>query len=127
MSKSYFVPSNRTNASKTKFKSDKFPNEINNVKIALEYLIDNNSGEIDLTDYAKKTEIPKSASDVGADATGTATTKVTEHNISASSHSDIRLLIEALTNKLNTMFSFNDNGELVVTIGDTTKIFVAKE
>lgn len=65
-------------------------------------------GSIDLTDYAKKNEIPKSASDVGADATGTATTKVTEHNTSNVSHNDIRLLITNLTNKLNALADSDD-------------------
>jgi hypothetical protein len=42
------------------------------------------------------------ASEVGADASGTASTKVSEHNTSETSHSDIRLLIEGLTkNKVN--------------------------
>ena len=65
-------------------------------------------GSVDLTDYAKKDEIPKSASDVGADATGTATTKVTEHNTSNVSHNDIRLLITNLTNKLNALADSDD-------------------
>lgn len=62
----------------------------------------------DLTDYAKKTDLPKKASDVGADATGTAVSKVNEHNTSASSHSDIRSLITNLTTKLNTLADSDD-------------------
>lgn len=65
-------------------------------------------GTVDLSSYALKTEIPQSASDVGADATGTATTKVTEHNTSNVSHNDIRLLITNLTNKLNALADSDD-------------------
>ena len=34
--------------------------------------------------------------------------------------------IDAINAKINTMFSFNDNGELVVTIGEVSKTFVPK-
>lgn len=63
---------------------------------------------VDLTDYVKKSELPKSASDVGADATGTATAKVTEHNASKDAHGDIRTLITDLTTKLNTLADSDD-------------------
>ena len=91
----------------------------------------------DLSDYAKKTEIPTvpvqsvnnktgavqlsasdvgarpstwtpSASEVGADASGTAQEKVSEHNTAEDSHNDIRLLIQGLTTRLNTALNSTD-------------------
>ena len=59
-------------------------------------------------DYALKSEIPKKPSDVGADASGTAASKVSEHNTSEASHNDIRLLIEGLTNRLNALANSDD-------------------
>lgn len=49
-----------------------------------------------------------SASDVEADASGTAETKVSIHNASTASHSDIRLLIEGLTTRLNALANSDD-------------------
>lgn len=49
-----------------------------------------------------------SASDVGADASGTAESKVSGHNTSEESHSDIRLLIEGLTTRLNALADSDD-------------------
>lgn len=55
------------------------------------------------------TEKPKyTASEVGADASGTAQTKVSEHNVSEESHSDIRLLIFSLTTKINGILDSED-------------------
>lgn len=48
------------------------------------------------------------ASEVGADASGTAQTKVSEHNVSEESHTDIRLLISNLTTRLNTIANSED-------------------
>lgn len=62
----------------------------------------------DLSDYAKKKDIPTSASQVGADTKGTAESKVSEHNTSEISHNDIRLLIEGLTNRLNALADSDD-------------------
>ena len=76
--------------------------------ITKKYFDSNIPKSSDLTDYAKKTDLPKKASDVGADATGTAVSKVNEHNTSASSHSDIRSLITNLTTKLNTLADSDD-------------------
>lgn len=61
-----------------------------------------------LSDYAKKSEIPTTASQVGADASGTAESKVSSHNTSDTSHNDIRLLIEGLTSRLNTLANSDD-------------------
>lgn len=62
----------------------------------------------DLSGYALKSEVPKSASDVGADASGTAENKVSEHNASDTAHNDIRLLIQTLVNKVNTLLDSDD-------------------
>lgn len=90
----------------------------------------------DLSDYAKKSELPAAlvssvngkigeviltSSDVSADPGGTAESKVTSHNISEESHSDIRLLINNLTTRLNTIANSEDVdldqlGELVAYI-----------
>lgn len=49
-----------------------------------------------------------SASDVGADPEGTAETKVSEHNTNTEAHNDIRILIEGLTTRLNTLADSDD-------------------
>lgn len=62
----------------------------------------------DLSGYALKSEVPKSASDVGADASGTAESKVSEHNTSEASHNDIRVLLQGLANRLNALADSDD-------------------
>lgn len=62
----------------------------------------------DLSDYALKSEVPKSASDIGADASGTAESKVSEHNISDTAHNDIRLLLQGLIERLNALADSDD-------------------
>lgn len=49
------------------------------------------------------------ATEVGADASGTANTKVSEHNVSEEAHNDIRLLVQGLTQKLNTLADSDDD------------------
>ena len=49
-----------------------------------------------------------SASDVGADATGTASSVVSNHNTSTSAHNDIRNLISTLTTKVNNFLDVDD-------------------
>lgn len=44
----------------------------------------------------------------GKEASGTAQTKVSEHNVSEEAHSDIRLLISGLTSRLNTLANSDD-------------------
>lgn len=56
----------------------------------------------------KTGDITLNASDVGADASGTAESKVSTHNTSTDSHSDIRLMISGLTNRLNTLADSDD-------------------
>ena len=62
----------------------------------------------DLSGYALKSEIPKTADDVGADASGTAVTKVSEHNAASDVHNDIRILIQGLTERLNALADSDD-------------------
>lgn len=73
-------------------------------------------------DWAKQPEKPSyTASEVGADATGTAESKVSDHNVSDTAHNDIRLLIEGLTTRLNALADSDDTtldqmGEVVAYI-----------
>lgn len=53
-------------------------------------------------------DIELAASDVKADATGTADSKVSAHNSSATSHTDIRTLIANLTERLNALADSDD-------------------
>ena len=48
------------------------------------------------------------ASEVGADPSGTAESRVAEHNTGTDSHSDIRLLIQGLTDRLNALADSDD-------------------
>ena len=62
----------------------------------------------DLSGYATKGEIPKTASDVGADASGTAENKVSAHNTATDAHNEIRLLVQGLTDRLNALADSDD-------------------
>ena len=55
-------------------------------------------------DYALKSEVPKNASDIGAESSGA----VNGHNTSDAAHSDIRLLIEELSTRLNVALNSTD-------------------
>lgn len=60
-------------------------------------------------DWAKHPEKPRyTAEEVGADASGTAESKVSEHNVSDTAHNDIRLLIDGLTTRLNALADSDD-------------------
>ena len=60
-------------------------------------------------DWAKQPEKPSyTASEVGADATGTAESKVSEHNVALDAHNDIRLLVQGLTERLNALADSDD-------------------
>ena len=48
------------------------------------------------------------ASEVGADPSGTASSQVSAHNTETTAHSDIRLLIQGLTERLNTLADSDD-------------------
>ena len=59
--------------------------------------------------WAKAEQKPKyTASEVGADAAGTASSKVSAHNTSTTAHNDIRLLIEGITTRLNAALNSED-------------------
>ena len=62
----------------------------------------------DLSRYALKSEIPNAASDIGAESEGTAESKVSDHNVSDTAHNDIRLLVQGLTERLNTLADSDD-------------------
>ena len=60
-------------------------------------------------DWAKQPEKPSyTADEVGADPSGTAASQVSAHNTGADTHSDIRLLIQGLTDRLNTLADSDD-------------------
>lgn len=60
-------------------------------------------------DWAKQPEKPTyTASEVGADASGTAEIKVSAHNTSDMAHNDIRLLVQGLTTRLNALADSDD-------------------
>ena len=60
-------------------------------------------------DWAKRPEKPSyTASEVGADAAGTAESKVSEHNVALDAHNDIRLLLQGLTERLNALADSDD-------------------
>lgn len=60
-------------------------------------------------DWAKHPEKPSyTALEVGADASGTAVAKVSEHNTASNAHNDIRLLVQGLTARLNALADSDD-------------------
>ena len=60
-------------------------------------------------DWAKEPTKPGyTASEVGADPSGTASSQVAAHNTGTDTHSDIRLLIQGLTERLNTLADSDD-------------------
>ena len=59
--------------------------------------------------WAKEAQKPSyTASEVGADPSGTAASKVAAHNTGTDTHSDIRLLIQGLTDRLNALADSDD-------------------
>lgn len=62
-----------------------------------------------VSDWAKQPEKPSyTAEEVGADASGTAVAKVSEHNTASNAHNDIRLLVQGLTERLNALADSDD-------------------
>ena len=60
-------------------------------------------------DWAKEPTKPGyTASEVGADPSGTASSQVSDHNAETTAHSDIRLLIQGLTERLNALADSDD-------------------
>lgn len=76
-----------------------------------EYMANNPIEESDPTvpEWAKSPQKPTyTASEVGADASGTAESKVSAHNVSDTAHNDIRLLVQGLTERLNALADSDD-------------------
>ena len=72
---------------------------------------------------SKTGAVTLSASDVGADSEGTASTAVSSHNTNTNSHNDIRVLINTLTTKVNNFLDVDDTttdqlSELIALIQD---------
>lgn len=59
-------------------------------------------------DLEGKPTIPSKPSDIGAESSGTSTAKVSEHNVSDTSHNDLRILIQDLSTRLNTLANSDD-------------------
>lgn len=60
--------------------------------------------------WAKNSTKPiYTATEVGADPTGTAQNKVSAHNTAGDAHNDIRLLVQGLTDRLNTLADSDDD------------------
>ena len=75
------------------------------------YMAANPFTETDPTvpDWAKQPEKPSyTAEEVGADAAGTAESKVSAHNTATDAHNDIRLLVQGLTERLNALADSDD-------------------
>lgn len=97
---------NETDNTKDSFIKDKpsIPSKISDLQNDSGFLTEHQ----DLSGYALSSEIPKSASDIGADASGTADSKVSEHNVATDAHNDIRLLIDGFTTRLNALADSDD-------------------
>lgn len=61
-----------------------------------------------VSDITDMPSIPTKASDIGAEASGTASSAVSSHNTSTSAHSDIRNLIAELTTKVTNFLDVDD-------------------
>lgn len=72
--------------------------------------VNGKTGAVNLT-------IPSKASDVGADAAGTAVSKISEHNADGAAHNDIRLLIQAHQAEVNALLNSDDE-----TLNETKEI-----
>ncbi len=66
-----------------------------------------NTEVIATKDYAKSL-VPTNAEQVGADAAGTAQSEVDKHNVNTESHNDIRLELEGVLTKINTLLDSDD-------------------
>ena len=76
-------------------------------KLAIEYLTQESDPTV--PDWAKHPEKPTyTASEVGADAAGTAESKVSAHNTATDAHNDIRLLVQGLTKRLDALADSDD-------------------
>ena len=74
--------------------------------------VNGKTGEVELTSAdvgARPSAWTPSYSDVGADKSGTAESKVSSHNTSDGAHNDIRILIAELTARLNALANSTDD------------------
>ena len=98
-----------------------------------EYLSKNPITETDPTvpDWAKEETKPSyTAAEVGADPSGTAASKVSAHNTETTAHSDLRLLIQGLTERLKSLADSDDTtldqlSEIVAYIKSNRKLIEA--
>ena len=87
------------------------PDEKTIAAAVAEYILAHPIQESDPTvpDWAKEEKKPSyTAADVGADPSGTAASHVSAHNTGTDTHSDIRLLIQGLTERLNALADSDD-------------------
>lgn len=95
---------------------------------AKKYLTSYTETDPTVPSWAKQSTKPTySASEVGADKSGTAASAVSGHNTSADAHNDIRLLIEGLTTRLNSLANSDDTtldqmAEVVAYIKDNREL-----
>ena len=75
------------------------------VKTAIDGKVNNT---VTVNGQALTKNVTLKASDVGADTSGTASSAVSSHNTSSTSHSDIRQLITGLTDRLNALADSDD-------------------
>lgn len=76
---------------------------------SLEALIKAEETDPTVPDWAKASAKPSyTAAEVGADPVGTAASEVSTHSTATDAHNDIRLLIEGLTTRLNTLADSDD-------------------
>ena len=98
----------------TEFEAKDMSGGVSDEKIATaveEYMTTHPFTETDPTvpGWAKQPEKPSyTALEVGADAAGTAESKVSEHNTASNAHNDIRLLVQGLTERLNALADSDD-------------------
>jgi hypothetical protein len=95
---------------------------------AKKYLTSFTESDPTVPSWAKASKKPTyTASEVGADASGTASSAVSSHNTNTSAHNDIRLLIEGLTTRLNALANSDDTtldqmAEVVAYIKDNREL-----
>lgn len=106
-----FTPPDQTSLEEIKEKLDYLESiqDTDAIKNAVEDYLAQNPVEIPVQSVNGQTgEVELTASKVGADPAGTAAAQVAAHNIGTDAHSDIRLLIQGLTDRLNALADSDD-------------------
>lgn len=111
-----FTPPDQTSLEEIKEKIDYLESiqDPDAIKNAVADYISKNPITVEETDptvptWAKEAQKPSyTASEVGADPSGTAASKVAEHNTGTDTHSDIRVMIQGLTDRLNALADSDD-------------------